>query len=549
MIITVAVVVLNSNNSSDSTSGSISGIVIDENGPIGGATVRIQTSNNSTVSDIDGNFTFSNIQDDSPLFITAWAQGYYINGISEDTAGASEIEIVLDKHHLTDNPDYEWLSAKNSFGEGEGQGCAECHNGENSEFSLPYEEWQADAHSKSAENPLFLTMYTGQDIHGNSSPPTTFAYSRDYGSFPLRPDLTESYYGPGYKLDFPQSNGNCGACHTPLAAIDDPYSVDPNTLEGIALEGISCDFCHKVWDVIINPETGLPFPLMPGVLSYEFLRPPEGHQFFSGPFDDVAPGEDTYTPIQQESEYCAPCHFGIFWDEVIYNSFGEWLDSPYSDPENGQTCQDCHMPQGISTHFTQPEKGGLERDPETIYSHKMLGALDEDFLKDSLEISVSTEIIDGEIVVNVDLYNNNTGHHIPTDSPLRQLLLVVTAVDENGETLNQLTGSTLPDWAGFGDHEQGYYAGLAGKGYAKILQEIWTEMSPTGAYWNPTKAISDNRIPAFGRDNTEYVFSAPDGSVSVNVKLIYRRAFIELVDWKDWDTPDILLASFDFNFD
>ena len=30
----------------------------------------------------------------------------------------------------------------------------------------------------------------------------------------------------------------------------------------------------------------------------------------------------------------------------IDNSYGEWLDSPYSDPKTGQTCQDCHMPNG-----------------------------------------------------------------------------------------------------------------------------------------------------------------------------------------------------------
>ncbi len=40
--------------------------------------------------------------------------------------------------------------------------------------------------------------------------------------------------------------------------------------------------------------------------------------------------EDTYLPLYQQSQYCAPCHYGIFWDTTIYNSYGEWLDSPYS---------------------------------------------------------------------------------------------------------------------------------------------------------------------------------------------------------------------------
>jgi len=98
------------------------------------------------------------------------------------------------------------------------------------------------------------------------------------------------------------------------------------------------------------------------------------------PLDDVAPGEDTYTPIQRQSQFCAPCHSAVFWDTVIYDSFGEWLESPYSDPETGRTCQDCHMPPLGVTHFALPEAGGQERDPSTIYSHRLPGASDEELL-------------------------------------------------------------------------------------------------------------------------------------------------------------------------
>jgi hypothetical protein len=64
---------------------------------------------------------------------------------------------------------------------------------------------------------------------------------------------------------------------------------------------------------------------MPGVLSFEFRRPPDDHQFFAGPYDDVGfvGSEDTYSSLQTESALCAPCHFGTFWDTTIYNSFGE----------------------------------------------------------------------------------------------------------------------------------------------------------------------------------------------------------------------------------
>jgi len=520
----------------------ISGRVIDSNGPVPGATVRIQTADAYTISDGQGQFA---VHADDVAYITAWASGYYIAGVEANPG--KDVEIYLEAHTAEDNPEYEWLPSTYHSGEGEDQGCAACHSQENSkfDFSLPVDEWLQDAHAQTARNHRFLTMYTGQDIGGNQSPLTRYGYSRDYGSFPLRPDLTQPYYGPGYKLDFPETAGNCAACHTPLAAIDDPYGTDPTSLTGVDLEGISCDFCHKIWDVRLDPATGLPSANMPGVLSLEFRRPPADHQLFIGPLDDVAPGEDTYSPLQNQSQFCAPCHFSAFWDTPIYNSFGEWLESPYADPETGQTCQDCHMPRLGNTYFVLPEAGGLERDPSTIFSHKMPGAADTELLQNALTMKVNADQTDDTIVVEVELVNDKTGHHIPTDSPLRHLILLVEVTDENGEKLTLLEGNTIPEWGGVGNSDKGYYAGLPGTAYAKILEEMWTEISPSGAYWNPTRILSDNRIPAMRSDTTTYVFQTSEvlKTSEVSVRLLFRRAFIELMEQKGWDDPDIVMES------
>jgi hypothetical protein len=280
---------------------------------------------------------------------------------------------------------------------------------------------------------------------------------------------------------------------------------------------------------------------MPGVLSYTYLRPPEGHQFFAGPLDDVAPGEDTYTPIQQESQFCAPCHHAVFWDTVIYNSFGEWQASPYSNPESDQTCQDCHMPQTGATLFALPEQGGEERDPETIFSHYMPGAMDETLLQNAVTMRVEGVQQNNTIIVEVNIANDLTGHHVPTDSPLRHLILLVKASHQNDD-LTLIDGPVLPDWVGVGDPIEGFYAGLAGKAYGKILREVWTGIMPSGAYWNPTQIEDDNRLAAFTNDISQYIFAAPsDGSVDIIVELWFRRAFIDLMVQKGWDTPDILM--------
>ena len=531
----------------------VRGVVIaEEGGPMSGATVRVKATDREATTDSQGRFTLSGLTPGAAVFVTAWKSGYYINGVKDVPPGAGDVKIVLHAHANVDNPDYVWQPSTHHEGQGENQGCAQCHSnaGTDITFTLPVDEWRQDAHSKTAVNPRFLTMYTGTDMSGNKSPQTRYGFSRDYGRFPLRPDPTQPYFGPGYKLDFPDTAGNCAACHTPVASINAPYGTDPTTVSGVASEGIPCDFCHKVWDVQLKPDTGLPFANMPGVLSFHFRRPPEGHQFFAGPFDDVAPGEDTYTPIQRQGQYCAPCHFGKFWDTQIYNSFGEWLESPYSNAEraraaglsSSKTCQDCHMPHLGATHFARPDKGAAERDPQTIFSHLMPGAASTDLLQSAVTMSVATRREGDRVIAEVTIVNDRTGHHVPTDSPLRQMILLVRATDGEGHTLPLQDGPTVPTWGGVGDPTEGYYAGLPGKAFAKVLMELWTEIAPTGAYWNPTRIVSDNRLAAFATDTSTYTFAAPNnGNATVEVKLIFRRAFKTLMDQKGWEAPDIVM--------
>ena len=201
------------------------------------------------------------------------------------------------------------------------------------------------------------------------------------------------------------------------------------------------------------------------------------------------------------------------------------------------------MPPNGTDHFALLSEGGLIRDPETIPSHKMLGITDIDFMRDSVSLTVDVKRDDNFLVVNVNIHNSNTGHHIPTDSPLRHLILTVRAFDDNGVPLDLLSGSLLPDWTGLGNPETGHYAGLPGEAYAKVLEEIWSQKSPSGSYWNKTRILSDNRIPALETAQSSYTFQASSTkTIQVNVQLLYRRAFIELQHLKGWEGSDLLLS-------
>ncbi|MBN2148268.1 MAG: carboxypeptidase regulatory-like domain-containing protein [Anaerolineales bacterium] len=520
----------------------IQGIVMDENGPLAGATVRIQGTENASQSDAEGRFLLEGVAEGTAVVVSAWSDGYYCAKSEPITPPASKVILSLHPYQTEDNPAYTWISP---VGE---DSCYSCKAG------ITQVWLENDAHAGAASNPRFLTMYYGTDVSGNQSPLTQFGSSPDYGSFPLPVLPGTPYYGPGYKLDYPDSAGNCAACHLPGMAVDDPYGADPNTASGADAYGIHCDFCHKVAAVKLDPQSGLPYPNMPGVLSMDIRRPftddPLHFQLFFGTFDDDnVPEEDTYLPLIEQSAFCAPCHYGVFWDTVVYNSYGEWLASPYNDPVNGKTCQQCHMPaptllNGEEISNVAPGKGGIERDPSTIHAHTFPGASNEELLQNAVTMDASAREESGLVLVSVSITNDQTGHHVPTDSPLRQLILLVQATDAMGQPLTLLEGPLVPEWGGIGDRESGHYAGLPGTGYARILEEAWTYVSPSGAYWNPTRVVSDNRLPAFASDTTAYTFAgAEGGGYQIDITLFFRRAPITLMEQKGWAVADIVMET------
>ena len=52
----------------------------------------------------------------------------------------------------------------------------------------------------------------------------------------------------------------------------------------------------------------------------------------------------------------------------------------------------------------------------------------------------------------------------------------------------------------------------------------------------------DNRLAAFATDTSTYSFATPEqGEARVEVTLLFRRAFVELMDQKGWDVPDMIM--------
>ena len=495
---------------------SVKGIVIDDNSPIAGAIVRWQASNTTVITDANGNFELEILKNRSSNLITAWKQGYY-NGGTEYINGVQNIEIKLAPLPETDNTSYEWIDPVPNPDD-EIDNCGDCH------ASIIYDQWVHNGHAQSAINPLFLSIYNGTD---------------STGKFGVQ---------PGYKIDYPHSQGNCANCHAPTRAVNNVIGIDLNNLNGVEKLGVSCDFCHKIKGVKLKENTSV----FTGVMHYELIRPPDGHQIFFGPYHDV-PDPDTYSNNISKSIFCAPCHQGGYWGVPIYESYTEWLQSSYA--AQGIECQTCHMPpDGITTNFA-PGKGGVERDPSTIPTHLQLGSRDKDFLASAVEVRSNVSIVGSKLNVIVEVENVGAGHHVPTDQPMRNMILIVEATDSEGKKLKYSGQNLIPLWGGRGELSEGNYEGQPGKGFAKILFEDWTPYLPykistrgeqmfPAPQWRTIKIKEDTRIAALATDvsNYEFQLGSHKGPYTVKCKLIYRRMFKNWAALKKWNLDDIILS-------
>jgi hypothetical protein len=454
--------------------------------------------------------------------------------------------VTLRALDFLDNPNYVWMDA--DLRSNRSLNCAACHAGPSPGMN-EYNEWEADRHANVFVEPYFWTMYM-------SANPLPTVASAD---------------GLAFQSEYPGKTGQCMFCHAPAAlpllqkGINWPTwnTLQPGGRASVETEGITCDVCHKVTDVLLD-ENNLPLEDKPGVLSLSFQRPSSNAVFYFGPRPDHKPGTSSgaehmaaCSPIFGESQFCAVCHYGKFYDAVIYNSYGEWLESKYSKKsinsaanQDYRTCQDCHMissqlvdGSSLAARSACSQENLAFRD----FSHNMMrrdNIQSPILVQGAATVTVNARKDEGKIKVKVTVLNKRAGHKLPTDSPLRHLILVVEARDTNGKLLAQLDGPVIPEWGG-ADDQPGGYAGQPGVIYANILMDTETGAIPAVEYWNPTVpawSASDTRLPPLKDIASNYSFLAPyRGEVIVTARLFYRYAFLDLILKNGWPLQDVLV--------
>ncbi|MBF0275474.1 MAG: hypothetical protein HQK84_09610 [Nitrospinae bacterium] len=170
-------------------------------------------------------------------------------------------------------------------------------------------------------------------------------------------------------------------------------------------------------------------------------------------------------------------------------------------------------------------------------------------MKKAVELILEVKKNGDEVMVTAKIHNKGTGHFLPTGSPMRNMLLTITATKSDGTLLKQLSGESNPDWAG----NSGGLAGSPGKGFAKLF--VSRRGYPSGKtsarfhsiypepYWRPANMMKDTRIPSGATDISEYGFSLPkEGKVSIKAKLLIRKTFATWIEGKFPEKFEYILA-------
>jgi hypothetical protein len=419
--------------------------------------------------------------------ITAAADGFLIAGAS---LTSSLLDLRLTPLPVADNADYEWVDpTPNPTGL---HNCGNCH-------AEIYREWSASAHARSARGRHFRNLYEGTNWQS-------------------LPDA-----GWGLLQEHPLGAGVCSSCHAPAVADDDPAFYDLRKLQGTALQGVHCDFCHKV----AGPGTGT-LGLAHGRFNLRLLRPAEGQLFF-GPLDDVDRGEDSYSTFYHDSRYCAACHEGVVFGVPVYTTYSEWLDSPAR--RRGQQCQDCHMtPTGKMTNVA-PGHGGLRRDPQTLGNHRFFNGDQAAMLRRCLSVTAEFEPAGDTVRVRLRVAADGAGHRVPTGFVDRHLILLAEGCDRAGRSLRAQGGPTLPDATG------PEFAGRPGRLYAKFL--TGNDGRGPVPFWHSIPEVHDNRLTPSRPDELTLTF--PAGLAEVRVQIVYRRFWQQVAHAKGWPDEDLLV--------
>jgi hypothetical protein len=216
----------------------------------------------------------------------------------------------------------------------------------------------------------------------------------------LQDPLFKGMYNWGIEDTNGKLKPKCIVCHSPMSNVFKNISMD----ETYNQEGVTCQFCHGTSH--INGFKSAKNMQIKLDTIYSHQPQPKN------PEHPVANRE-----FFIKSELCLPCHAIMKnpKDLEVCATGSEWQAF---HAKTGKNCQDCHMPK-------------LNGSP----SHLFAGTHQNDLLVNSVEMDLSFD--ENSRDLKVVLTNGGAGHAIPTGTPLRMVMLKVSAYDSSGNLIWQ----------------------------------------------------------------------------------------------------------------
>jgi hypothetical protein len=419
-------------------------------------------------------------------YLLAGKEGWFSGGtvLDFDAPAPASIEIAMRLLPDEDNPDYAFLPGGDGSSPDTSE-CGHCH--------WPIgDDWAGSAHATAASSPAVWDIYTGSASgtedeaacvaqggwwsEGQSPGEAGEVIPRCYLGAGVLPWLHDDCGGSAQPAcDHPDQRaslahfGSCGDCHSPAFDGATPGRIDLAAATGVAFEGVTCDFCHKVQSV--NPGTS---PGLDGGI--ELLRPSapsvlpnlEHEPITFGPYPDVIVPimNGTYTPQFREAEWCASCHEyaqpALHPDEStlvdtdrwpdgvpVFETFSEFSASSMSDTLNCQSCHMLFLDEESSTYDITPQ--GLEPSTDQGWLRELGEVRHHGFSSDGLSgpsLAIALVEVDDEIEATVTVTNAAAGHAVPTGEPMKQLLVRVSAHNGDGDGVAASGGQVIPDMGG-----------------------------------------------------------------------------------------------------
>lgn len=216
----------------------------------------------------------------------------------------------------------------------------------------------------------------------------------------LRDPLFNGMYQWGINDTKGKLKSKCIVCHSPMSTVFENISME----EPFNQDGVSCQFCHgtrhidgyqSARNMQINLDTM--YSYQPDLENPE--HPVASREYFNN------------------SELCLPCHAIMKnpKDLSVCTTGSEWQAF---HAKTGKSCQDCHMPK-------------LNGSP----SHLFAGTHRNHLLVNSVEMDLGYD--EKTKNIKVTLTNGGAGHAIPTGTPLRMVMVKVTAYDSLGNVVWQ----------------------------------------------------------------------------------------------------------------